>query len=73
MQAIQFLEFMGGSNLIQAFPNYLIVLRFIRINAVCMNCLQYINYRFPEKAGMQNNTAYDLLESILDLLYCAKD
>ena len=34
MQEIQFLEFMGGSNLLQAFPNYLICLRFIRISTV---------------------------------------
>jgi len=34
MQEIQFLEFMGGSNLPQAFPNYLIFLRFIRISMV---------------------------------------
>jgi len=30
MQEIQLLEFMGGSNVLQAFPNYLICLRFIR-------------------------------------------
>jgi len=53
MKATQFMEFMGGSNLPQAFPNYLIALHFIRINTVCMNCLQYINYRFPEKVGMR--------------------
>jgi len=34
MQEIQFLEFMGGSNLPQAFPNYFICLRFIRISRV---------------------------------------
>ena len=34
VQEIQFLEFMGGSNVPQAFPNYLICLRFIRINTV---------------------------------------
>jgi len=33
-QEIQFLEFMGGSNVPQAFPNYLICLRFIRICTV---------------------------------------
>ena len=37
MQEIQFLEFMGGSNVLKAFPNYLICLRFIRINTVCKN------------------------------------
>ena len=31
---IQFLEFMGGSNVPQALPNYLICLCFIRINTV---------------------------------------
>jgi len=34
MQEIQFPEFMGGSNLPQAFPNNLICLRFIRISKV---------------------------------------
>ena len=34
MQEIQFLEFMGGSNLMHAHSNYLICMRFIRINAV---------------------------------------
>jgi len=34
MQEIQFLKFMGGSNLPQAFQNYLIWLRFIRISTV---------------------------------------
>jgi len=37
MQEIQFLEFMGGSNVLQAFPNYLICLRFIRISTVNTN------------------------------------
>ena len=32
MQEIQFLEFMGGSNIPQALPNYLICLCFIRIS-----------------------------------------
>ena len=36
MQEIEFLEFMGGSNVPQAFPNYLICLRFIRISMVYM-------------------------------------
>jgi len=36
MQEIQFLEFMGGSNVQQAFPNYLVCLCFIRISTVCM-------------------------------------
>jgi len=34
MQEIHFLEFMGGSNVPQAFPNYLIYLRFIGISTV---------------------------------------
>jgi len=33
MQEIQFLEFMNG-DLLQAFPNYLICMHFIRINTV---------------------------------------
>ena len=33
-QEIQFLEFIGGSNVLQAFPNYFICLRFIRISTV---------------------------------------
>ena len=33
-QEIQFLEFIGGSNIPQAFPNYLICLHFIRISTV---------------------------------------
>jgi len=33
-QEIQFLEFMGGSNLPQTLPNYLICVYFIRINTV---------------------------------------
>ena len=36
-QEIQFLEFIGGSNFPQAFPNYLICMRFIRINTVTDN------------------------------------
>jgi len=36
MQEIQFLEFMGGSNLPQAFPNYFICLCFIRISTVSL-------------------------------------
>ena len=31
---IQFLEFMGGSNLMQVSPNFLILMRFIRMNTV---------------------------------------
>ena len=31
---IQFLEFMGGPNVLQTFPNYLICLHYIRINMV---------------------------------------
>jgi len=34
MQEIQFLEFMGGSNIPQASPNYLIYMRFNRISTV---------------------------------------
>jgi len=37
MQEIQFLEFMGGSNLRQAFPTYLICLRFIRISTALIS------------------------------------
>ena len=34
MQEIQFLELLGGSNVLQAFPNYLIFLHFIRMSTV---------------------------------------
>jgi len=34
MQEIQFLEFIGGSNSLQASPNYLICMHFIRISTV---------------------------------------
>jgi len=36
-QEIQFLEFIGGSNLLQAFPNYLICLHSIRISTVAQS------------------------------------
>ena len=42
MQEIQFLEFMGGSNLPQAFPNYLICLRFIRISTVRNKTIRFV-------------------------------
>ena len=35
-QEIQFLEFMGGSNLTHAHSNYLICMHFIRINTVIL-------------------------------------
>ena len=48
-QEIQFLEFMGGSNLPQAFPNYLICLRFIRISTVAQSTVfkMVVAHPFP--------------------------
>jgi len=51
MQEIQFLEFMGGSNILQAFPNYLIGLRFIRISTV-VECRTL--WGKPERVHAQN-------------------
>ena len=44
MQEIQFLEFMGGSNVLQAFPNYLICLRFIRISTLPLSSAKPTQY-----------------------------
>jgi len=44
MQEIQFLEFMGGSNVLQAFPNYLICLRFIRISRLPLSSAKPTQY-----------------------------
>ena len=42
MQEIQFLEFsMGGSNVPQGFPNYLICLCFIRISTVLLDAIHF--------------------------------
>ena len=50
MQELQFLEFMGGSNL-NAHSNYLICIRFIQINTVQLHGLQ-------KQVGCFNHSGY---------------